>query len=810
MFRLVIIMCAATLFLLAAAAQARATWSIILINTRTGEVALGSATCLTNFDLQANTPVLITGVGGATAQSFVDAGGYNRTFIRDRLAAGWSPAAILAALPAFDTGHQTRQYGLCDTHENGRCGTFTGTGAGAWAGGRTGRILASGHLGADIVYAIQGNVLTGEPVVAAAEAAVINTPGDLACRLMAAMEAARAMGGDGRCSCSSGAPTACGAPPPSFAKSAHIAYMLIARTGDRDGCNQVYRMQTTPVRLIAADLNADGFPELIGVNSASSSFSLLSNISTAPGQGAFAAPVHGAGFTAPRDVFVRDVTGNGAPDLLIAVQALNRVSVLPGLTDANGQPTGQFGAAVHLAAGAGTYGVVAADFDGDGHADIAACNFNDDTLTVFRGLGGGAFAPGVHLAVLDGPVTIAAADLDGDGDADLVLGGAFAEGVQIVRNVSPPGGPPALIAEPPLVGSGSNVGQVVIGDLDGDGAPDIACASGGTGALIIFLNSTNFAAQSIAFGPVPGGVGIGDADGDGFADLVGLTRQTTASRLGVFRGLGGGAFAPSPLLVALPNTPGRLDLADVDGDGDLDAVVPIQGSNFGMVVPNVGGQLIYNNGVGCAAGDYFMSFNVANQSAAAPDPVLQLQAQYDAWRAALVGRPDAEQSSATISTPRAPLGAAGPCVQTLTIRLRDWQGQSVPAIPGTVIVAHAPGSAGRAQIAPPVHDADGTISIEILSPWPGGAQGADRFAVRIEPVGQPSPTNRAVTLMPFAALARIPHADFDLDGQRTVADVFAFLAAWFAGGQVADYDGSGTPDVTDIFVFLGAWFAAAP
>jgi len=67
------------------ASPAEATWSIILIDLRTGEVALGSATCLTNFDLQAGTPVLLTGIGGATAQSFVDSTGQNRTFIRDCL-----------------------------------------------------------------------------------------------------------------------------------------------------------------------------------------------------------------------------------------------------------------------------------------------------------------------------------------------------------------------------------------------------------------------------------------------------------------------------------------------------------------------------------------------------------------------------------------------------------------------------------------------------------------------------------------------------------------------------------------------------
>src|SRR5690606_33237239 len=113
--------------ILSAATPAAATWSILLVDTRTGEVALGSATCLTGFDLRANTPVLITGVGGCTAQSFVDSTGQNRAFIRDQILLGTDPAEILSKLAAFDTGHQTRQYGFADVQ--GRTATFSGTGA---------------------------------------------------------------------------------------------------------------------------------------------------------------------------------------------------------------------------------------------------------------------------------------------------------------------------------------------------------------------------------------------------------------------------------------------------------------------------------------------------------------------------------------------------------------------------------------------------------------------------------------------------------------------------------------------------------
>lgn len=213
-------------FLLLLAPAARATWSILLVDQRTGEVAIGSATCLTGYDLRQLASVVVVGRGAAAAQSYVDTTGRNRVLIRDQLVLGTPPAQILALLAAQDPQHQTRQYGIVDAQ--GRSLAFTGTGAGAWAGHLTGRF-------GTVSYAIQGNVLTGAPVLQLAELALLDSAGDLAEKLMAAMAAARLMGGDGRCSCPQGVPTGCGAPPASFAKSAHIGYMVVARQGDLDG-----------------------------------------------------------------------------------------------------------------------------------------------------------------------------------------------------------------------------------------------------------------------------------------------------------------------------------------------------------------------------------------------------------------------------------------------------------------------------------------------------------------------------------------------------------------------------------------------
>ncbi len=208
--------CWLLLVLLCFAQALPATWSIILINILTGEIAVGSATCLANFDLRRGTPVILVGVGAATAQSYVDSSGKNRQLILAEFIKRTDPKQILTLLAKQDNIHQWRQYGIVDT--KGRALTFTGNRAFSWAGGVTGKV-------GNIVYAIQGNILTGSAVVTDAEKAVKNTNGDLAQKLMAAMQAARAKGGDGRCSF--------------YSKSAHVGYMMIARQGDKDGtqCN---------------------------------------------------------------------------------------------------------------------------------------------------------------------------------------------------------------------------------------------------------------------------------------------------------------------------------------------------------------------------------------------------------------------------------------------------------------------------------------------------------------------------------------------------------------------------------------------
>lgn len=220
------ILCAAAVI----APAASATWSIVAVNTRTGEVCIASATCIEGINLQGLTPVVKIGIGGACAQSRADSTGANRARIWDGLTTGWSPARILDDLEANDHLHQQRQYGIVNMADEPA--TFSGTMDGrAYYG--VARVID------DVRYAIQGNVLTGIQVITHAENAFLSTQGDLGQKVMAAMEGARLYGGDGRCSCNESDPTYCGCPPQTFQYSAFTAFFLLARIGDVDaaGCS---------------------------------------------------------------------------------------------------------------------------------------------------------------------------------------------------------------------------------------------------------------------------------------------------------------------------------------------------------------------------------------------------------------------------------------------------------------------------------------------------------------------------------------------------------------------------------------------
>ncbi len=205
------------------AGPASATWSIVVLNRLTGELAVATSTCIANSDISRAVPVIRVGHAAGAAQSFVLSNASNRRIIFRNSVRGATPQQLLDLIESVDGGFQNRQFGIVSFY--GPPVTHSGSNNGVFAGGVTGVV-------GEYEYAIQGNVLTGNNVVLDCEAAFLATDGDLGQRMVAAMEAARDAGGDGRCSCNASFPTSCGSPPPSFNYASYNAFMAIARFGD--------------------------------------------------------------------------------------------------------------------------------------------------------------------------------------------------------------------------------------------------------------------------------------------------------------------------------------------------------------------------------------------------------------------------------------------------------------------------------------------------------------------------------------------------------------------------------------------------
>ena len=157
------------------------TFSIVARDPETGE--LGVAVQSKFVAVGAVVPVAKAGVGAVATQAWANTTYGPRGLAL--LAEGRSPAEALAEMTADDPRRARRQVGILDA--TGRGATFTGNQCLAWAGGR---------VGEDFVC--QGSILAGEEVVEAMAAAFRKAEGELGDRLIAALEAGQAAGGDVR------------------------------------------------------------------------------------------------------------------------------------------------------------------------------------------------------------------------------------------------------------------------------------------------------------------------------------------------------------------------------------------------------------------------------------------------------------------------------------------------------------------------------------------------------------------------------------------------------------------------------------
>jgi uncharacterized Ntn-hydrolase superfamily protein len=159
-----------------------ATFSIVAADPEAHEVGVAVASRF--FAVGTVVPHGTADVGAVATQAYANTAYGPRGL--DLLARGLEPEEVLEVLLRQDPQRAQRQVGVVSA--DGKSATYTGPGCNSWAGGRHGP-----------GYAVQGNILTGEEVVAGMEQAFLNSAGQpLARRLYAALVAGDTAGGDSR------------------------------------------------------------------------------------------------------------------------------------------------------------------------------------------------------------------------------------------------------------------------------------------------------------------------------------------------------------------------------------------------------------------------------------------------------------------------------------------------------------------------------------------------------------------------------------------------------------------------------------
>ena len=269
-------------------------------------------------------------------------------------------------------------------------------------------------------------------------------------------------------------------------------------------------------------------------------------------------------------------------------------------------------------AGSKNSAIVVGDFNGDGIQDYAAASTSLPTqLMVYLGNGDGTFKPGIgSVATYDPTVlpftTMATADFNGDGILDIVFGNQNSNtfgGTDVVMMLGNGDGTfkqgqPLSV---PAVSGGltSIMGNIITGDFNNDGIPDIAFSNYGLendASVEVFFGVgdgtftntptvlANVGSASATYSTIY--LATSDANKDGNADLVAFDSQDATAT--VFFGNGDGTFKTGTVYQA-GNFPELGALGDLNGDGWPDMVIPdlVASSGTGSYV-----SVFLNNGDG--------------------------------------------------------------------------------------------------------------------------------------------------------------------------------------------------------------------
>ena len=323
-----------------------------------------------------------------------------------------------------------------------------------------------------------------------------------------------------------------------------------------------------PRSVYAADLDGDGDPDVLSASWYDDKIAWYENVD---GRGVFGHQrviddtVWGAD-----SVLAADLDGDGDEDVLAASFHDDEVVWYENL---DGQ--GSFGAKQVITATADAVtSIFAADLDGDGDQDVLSAAEYADEIAWYKNAGQGDFGPPVIITTLiDSPRCVFAADLDGDGDQDVLSASAWDDKLAWYENTNGSG---SFGPEIPIATMFDYALWVLATDLDGDGDRDVLAASYYSDKIARYENTDgqgSFGSQRVVTALAAGATSVlaADLDDDGDQDVLSTSGEDW--EIESFENTDGlGSFGPPTAFTAKADRASCVFAADLDGDGDKDAL----------------------------------------------------------------------------------------------------------------------------------------------------------------------------------------------------------------------------------------------
>ena len=344
--------------------------------------------------------------------------------------------------------------------------------------------------------------------------------------------------------------------------------------------------------IAVGDFNGDGFPDIVTVTGLNSgTVTILMN----KGDGTFTTMPSFPGTTdSPGSLAVGDFNGDGNLDIAIGDDFDGMLTILLG----NGDGTFRRGATKVLPAlngnsFVGLFSIAVGDFNHDGIADLAVVDVDSQTLRVLLGKGDGTFTEqAAHPPVGVNPLDIAVGDLNGDGKLDLIVCNLFGPAHSLsgtTLNVFLGNGDGTFTAAADVAVQGG-AEQIFAADFDGDGKLDLAVNYSGVAPGLVQVLSGNgdgtFTARTAAQSYVYlVGAGLGDLNGDGRPDLAGAFDQYANNVAGLI-GNGDGSFTASQFGTDSYQIPSLAVVADFKGLGYGEIAIGNQQNGVTLMEPH--------------------------------------------------------------------------------------------------------------------------------------------------------------------------------------------------------------------------------